>query len=60
MMTPLEREEHRKQMQNAKTREECLALMDKHHEQMMGRAKEQGKRLADRPRRAAACEGFPR
>jgi hypothetical protein len=42
MMTPQEREQHRKDMQSAKTADECKAMMDKHRQQMADRAKERG------------------
>jgi hypothetical protein len=57
MMTPQERDEHRKQMQGATTRDECKALMDKHHQQMVERAKQQGKAVPGQPRRDA-CSAF--
>ncbi len=57
LMTPKERDEHREQMRSAKTREECVALRDKHHEQMAARAKEKGMAMPAQPRRDA-CQGF--
>lgn len=59
MMTPKERDEHREQMRAAKTPEECAALRDKHHEQMVARAKERGINMPAQPRRDA-CQGFKR
>ena len=59
MMTPKERDEHRKQMRSAKTYEECTALRDRHHEQMMARAKEKGVHMPAQPRRDA-CQGLKR
>jgi hypothetical protein len=59
MMSPQEREEHRAQMRAAKTHEECAALRDKHHEQMMARAKERGVAMPAQPRRDA-CQGLKR
>lgn len=59
MMTSKEREEHREQMRSAKTYEECTALRDKHHEQMMARAKERGVAMPAQPRRDA-CQGYKR
>lgn len=59
MMTPKERDEHRAQMRAAKTQEECVALRDKHHEQMVARAKERGITMPGQPRRDA-CQGFKR
>ena len=49
MMTPQEREQHRKEMQSAKTADECKAMMEKHHQQMAERAKERGMKMADKP-----------
>lgn len=57
MMTPKEREEHRASMRNAKTADECKALMDRHHELMSARAKERGAKPLATPRRQA-CAGF--
>jgi len=57
MMSPQEREQHRAQMLGAKTRDECLALMDAHHKEMVERAKQQGRTLPAKPRRDA-CAAF--
>jgi hypothetical protein len=57
MMTPQEREQHRKEMQAAKTPEECSALMEKHHQQMVERAKERGVAMPGQPRRGE-CAGM--
>ena len=57
LMTAKERDEHREQMRAAKTREECVALRDRHHEQMAARAKEKGMAMPAQPRRDA-CQGF--
>jgi hypothetical protein len=57
MMTPQERDEHRQQMQGAKTRDECQAVMEQHHQQMVERAKQQGKAVPAQPRRNA-CAAF--
>lgn len=59
MMTPKERDEHRAQMGAAKTYDECNALRDKHHEQMVARAKERGITMPAQPRRDA-CQGLKR
>jgi hypothetical protein len=45
MMTPEERDQHRKDMQAAKTPEQCNAMMDKQHQQMAERAKQRGQTL---------------
>jgi hypothetical protein len=59
MMSAKERDEHRAQMRAAKTPEECVALRDKHHEQMAARAKERGITMPAQPRRDA-CQGMKR
>lgn len=59
MMSSKERDEHRAQMRAAKTPEECAALRDKHHEQMVARAKERGITMPAQPRRDA-CQGMKR
>ena len=57
-MTPAERNEHRTQMRSAKSYEDCVALRDKHREQM-SRAKERGITMPAQPRRDA-CQGLKR
>jgi hypothetical protein len=59
MMSSAERDEHRQRMASLQSYEECKAYMDKHHEQMVARAKEQGRTMPEQPRRDA-CEGFKR
>lgn len=59
MMSAKERDEHRVQMRAAKSYEECVALRDKHHEQMAARAKERGVTMPAQPRRDA-CQGMKR
>ncbi len=59
MMNAKERDEHRAQMRAAKTEQECVALRDKHHEQMGARAKERGITMPAQPRRDA-CQGMKR
>lgn len=59
MMSSKERDEHRAQMRAAKTPAECTALRDKHHEQMVARAKERGITMPAQPRRDA-CQGMKR
>ena len=59
MMSAKERDEHRAQMRAAKTYDECVALRDKHHEQMLARAKERGVTMPAQPRRDA-CQGLKR
>jgi hypothetical protein len=50
MMSRAERNEHHKMMQSMKTHDECMAYMDKHHAQMMDRAKEKGRPMPAKPR----------
>ncbi len=50
MMSRAERNEHHKMMQSMKSHEECMAYMDKHHAQMMDRAKEKGMTMPAKPR----------
>jgi hypothetical protein len=57
MMTPQEREQHQKDMQSAKTPEECKAMMDKHRQQMADRAKERGMPPPGNPG-SNACAGM--
>jgi hypothetical protein len=57
MMTPEERDQHRKDMQAAKTPEQCNAMMDKQHQQMAERAKQRGQTLPDKPRHEG-CMGM--
>ena len=59
LMPPAERDEHRTQMRSAKSYEDCVALRDKHREQMLARAKERGITMPAQPRRDA-CQGFKR
>ena len=42
MMTPQEREQHRQDLERAKTGDECRAVVAKQREQMAQRAKERG------------------
>jgi hypothetical protein len=49
MMTEKERNEHRTDMQNAKTEEERAKVRNEHHERMKVRAKEQGVSIPDKP-----------
>lgn len=55
-MTPKERDAHRKQMNDAKNRDECLAVFGEHMKQMAERAQAQGKTVPG-PRRDP-CERF--
>lgn len=57
MMTPEERTAHRQAMMGAKSHDECVALRDKHHQDMQARAKERGVAMPDKPRRDA-CAGL--
>lgn len=59
MMSSKERDEHRAQMRAARSYEECVALRDRHHEQMAARAKERGVTMPAQPRRDA-CQGMKR
>ena len=54
-----ERNEHRTQMRSAKSYDDCVALRDKHREQMLARAKERGITMPAQPRRDA-CQGLKR
>lgn len=45
LMSPAERSVHQQRMRSIQTYEECKAYMDKHHEEMVVRAKESGKPL---------------
>ncbi len=56
LMTETERNAHRERMLALKTREECLAYMTQHREQMAARAKERG--VAPPPMRREPCQGF--
>lgn len=57
MMTPAERDAHRQRMSSMKSYDECKAYMDKHHEEMVARAKEKGGRPPASPRRDG-CAGL--
>lgn len=59
MMSTQERDEHHKRLQDAKTPEECRAVMDEHRKLMDQRAKERGMSGMRGPRRDA-CAGFKR
>jgi hypothetical protein len=56
MMSETERREHQTRMQAVKTREECVAEMNRHRELMAARAKERGQTLATP--RGDPCRGF--
>jgi hypothetical protein len=58
MMTPAERDAHRERMGTFKSRSECQAYMDEHHQLMSERAKERGRTPLAQPRRNA-CAGLP-
>ena len=51
LMTPEEREAHQQHMAGLKNREECQAYIAEHHDRMMERAKEQGRKGLSKPRR---------
>ncbi len=55
MMTAEERRAHREQMAGFKTYDECKAYVDRHHEEMMARAKEKGRPMPATPRRDACA-----
>jgi Spy/CpxP family protein refolding chaperone len=50
MMNKAERNEHHSMMKSMKTQEECSAYMEKHHAQMMDRAKERKLAIPTKPR----------
>jgi hypothetical protein len=58
MMTPQERDQHRQQMGNAKTPEECRQVRDEHRKLMQERARARGIASMPGPRRDA-CAGAP-
>ncbi|MGA1288879.1 MAG: hypothetical protein ACO305_15330 [Rubrivivax sp.] len=58
MMTERERAEHQERMREMKTRQDCMAYMEKHREDMAERARERG-REAMRQTRRDACAGLP-
>jgi hypothetical protein len=55
MMTPQEREQHRQQMGNAKTPDECRQLRDEHRKLMQERARERGIATMPGPRHDACA-----
>lgn len=55
MMTPEERQAHRNQMSSFTSHDECKAYVDRHHEEMVARAKEQGRPAPAQPRREACA-----
>jgi hypothetical protein len=59
MMSAQERDEHHKRLLEAKTPEECRAVMDEHRKLMEQRAKDRGMPGMRGPRRDA-CAGFKR
>lgn len=58
LMTPQEREEHRKMMREAKTEKERERIRHEHHEKMEKRAKEQGVKIPDEPRERGMGRGM--
>jgi hypothetical protein len=50
LMSPEERTAHQAAMGNMKTQSECNAYVEKHHQDMVGRAKERGQTLPAQPR----------
>jgi hypothetical protein len=58
MMSPAERDEHHRRMEQARTYDDCRAVMDEHRARMQQRGGAGGD---DRPGpRSDACEGLPR
>ncbi len=57
MMTPQEREEHQTKMMDMKSPGDCKAYMDKHHQEMMDRAKQHGTAMPGQPPHDM-CEGL--
>jgi hypothetical protein len=55
MMNKAERAEHHNMMKSMKTHEECSAYMEKHHAQMMDRAKERNLATPSQPRNDACA-----
>lgn len=59
MMTPAERREHQAKMRSMSNYDECKSYMDQHHQQMVERAKKNGRSVPAQPRRDA-CAGLKR
>ena len=59
LMSPGEQQEHQARMRSMTNLEDCKAYMEKHHEQMVARAKEKGQTMPAQPRRDA-CAGLKR
>lgn len=59
MMTPDEQKAHRDRLGEFKTYEECHAYMEKHHQDMVARAKERNGAVPRAPRRDA-CSSLPK
>lgn len=57
MMSQQERQEHQARMSSMKSYEECKTYRDEHHQQMVERAKAQGRSAPAQPRRDA-CAGL--
>ena len=57
MMTPQEREEHQKTMSDMKSPGDCKAYTDKHHQEMMDRARQHGTAMPGQPPHDM-CEGL--
>ncbi|MGL6350867.1 MAG: hypothetical protein ACRC2U_13710 [Aeromonas sp.] len=60
LMTPAERDEHRKKMREVKTYDECRKIMDEHHKFMSERAKEKGATAPLPQPRRDGCKGLPK
>lgn len=55
MMSREERRAHRERMAGFKTQDECRSYMDRHHQDMVARAKERGQAMPAQPRRDACA-----
>jgi hypothetical protein len=59
MMTPQERQDHQARMRSMTNYDGCRAYMDQHHQQMVERARQQGRAVPSQSRRDA-CVGLKR
>lgn len=55
MMSRQERQEHHDKLRSMKDYDECKAYMDKHHDEMVARARKEGRSQPARPRRDACA-----
>lgn len=58
MMSPEERNTHRDTLRGMKTYDECKSYLDKHHAQMVERAKERGRNPPPAAMRGEPCSGL--